>query len=173
VKNIHLVTDDKAVLKTVREHVHSLEKEIFTKTACFSVCKAGFSANAYIRAKTNAELDSEKTQSAAAADFTGVPKNVKHPELYARLLQWRKDAAEELDMDLHEVLPARSLQELVEFLPTSRASLKQIKGIGRGKLKRFGSALIGIIQQYCTQKQITTNATAAETPKLNHKPSSL
>ena len=62
--------------------------------------------------------------------------------------------ADELDTTVHEVLPIRSLQELVRLLPMDRASLKKIPGIGRGKLKRFGADLLGIIGKHCTEKEI-------------------
>jgi hypothetical protein len=70
--------------------------------------------------------------------------------------------AEELDKAVHEVLPARSLNELVMLLPVDRASLKNISGIGKSKLKRFGADLIGIVQKYCDEKNLTPKPTAPE-----------
>jgi len=96
-----------------------------------------------------------------------VPKDTPHPDLYRRLWEWRDAMAEELDIALHEVLPTRSLQELIRLLPTDRASLKKISGIGRGKLKRFGADLVGIVAKYCAEKNIDTKPT--EPSKVNTK----
>src|SRR5262249_10498731 len=84
-----------------------------------------------------------------------VPKDTRHPELYRRLLEWRDVMAEELDLALHEVLPTRSFQELIRVLPMDRVSLKNISGIGKGKLQRFGVDLLGIVGKYCAEKDIT------------------
>src|SRR5437870_4097385 len=151
VKRIDLISDDKAVLKRAWQHLQDLEKEVLVKHACFVACQTGFSASGYIRAKTNAELnfrDGGDVRSTADE----APKDTPHPDLYKRLLEWRNVTAEELDRPLHEVLPTRSLQELVRLLPMDRASLKKIPGIGKGKLKRFGSDLIGIVGKYCAEK---------------------
>src|SRR5437867_2613592 len=96
-----------------------------------------------------------------------VPKDTPHPDLYTRLLEWRSVMAEELDRALHEVLPTRSVQEMVRLLPIDRASLKKIPGIGKGKLKRFGADLIGIIGKYCNEQN--TPAKPSELPKANTK----
>jgi hypothetical protein len=170
VKNIHLVTDNKVVMKTAHEHLDNLQKEIFSKNACFTVCHSGFSTHACVRAKTNAELDFQSSRKAAPATMLGVPKNAPHPELYARLLRWRKELAEEMEMELYEILSTRSLLELVQFLPTDSASLKRIKGIGEVKVKHFGADLIGMIEKYCVEKGIPANLLPPPEPPKPPKP---
>ena len=110
------------MLKTALQHLQNLEKEVLSKHACFVACQAGFSASGYTRAKTNAELDFREGRQTRSSD-RAIPKDTPHPELYARLLAWRADAAAGLDRALHDVLPTRSLQELVQILPANRASL--------------------------------------------------
>src|SRR5438132_5540677 len=166
VKRIGLITDDKALLKRAWQHLQDLEKEVLVKHACFVACQTGFSASGYIRAKTNAELnfrDGGDVRSTADE----APKDTPHPDLYERLLEWRNVTAEELDRALHEVLPTRSLQELVRLLPMDRASLKRIPGIGKGKLKRFGADLIGIVGKYCAEKNVPERP--SEPSKANTK----
>ena len=165
-KRVDLITDDKAVLKRARQHVRNLEKEVRIKYACFVACQSGFSASGYLRAKTQAELDSPESKE-PRSEAAEVPKDTPHPELYKRLVEWRNVMAEELDRALHEVLPTRSLQELVRLLPMDRASLKKIPGIGNRKLKRFGPDLIDIVGKYCAEKKIHTEL--PEPSKVNTK----
>ena len=165
-KRIDLITDDKAVLKRAREHLQNLEKEVLIKHACFVACQTGFSASAYNRAKTNAELECREGKDVQSTAVE-VPEDTPHPELYAWLLEWRNAMAKELDRALHEVLPTRSLQELVRLLPVDRASLKKIPGIGKGKLKRFGADLVGIVGKYCAEKNML--AKPLEPSKANTK----
>ena len=55
----------------------------------------------------------------------------------------------------------------MRLLPMDRASLKKIPGIGKGKLKRFGADLIGIVGKYSAAKSIP--AKPSEPPKANTK----
>jgi len=163
---LDLITDDKAALKRARQHLQNLEKEVRIKNACFVACQTGFSVSGYLQVKTNAELDAREDRFVRST-ATEVPKDTPHPELYKRLLEWRDVIAEELDKALHEVLPTRSLQELVQLLPMDRASLKKIPGIGKGKLKRFGPDLFDIVGKYCAEKNIHTKL--PEPSKVNTK----
>jgi hypothetical protein len=159
-KQIQFVTDNKALLKTLRELLDNLQKEIFTKSACFKVCQNAFITQAYVRAKVDADLDFQKLKNTPRQTLETQTAfgNMPHPELYARLNAWRDVIAHEMDLETYEVLPSRSLHELVLFLPTNLVTLKKIKGFGDTKVKRFGSAVIGIIQQYAFEKNIKTDA---------------
>jgi hypothetical protein len=77
-----------------------------------------------------------------------------HPELYARLLHWRHETAEEHDMEPRKVLRTRSLRDLVEILPPDIASLKGINRIGNLTVQRFGAALVGMISEYRAKHNI-------------------
>jgi hypothetical protein len=164
VKIIHLVTDNKAVRKTVQDLLDNLQKEIFSKNAAFLACTNGFSTHAYVRAKTDAELDFQASKNTTSPSSPAVPKNTPHPELYSQLLRWRKDLAADMDAELFEILPTRTLLELVQSLPTDTANLKRVKGIGEVKVKLFGADLLNMIEQYCRSKNIPTNLLPPPTP---------
>jgi hypothetical protein len=173
-RRVHFITDDKAVLKRARQLLDNLEKEAHIKLACFDACQAGFSASGYLKARTNAELDFRESKQPGSTDAEAsaeVPEDTPHPDLYKHLLAWRHAKAEELDIHLHEVLPSRSLQEIVQLLPADRASLKKISGIGKGKLKRFGADLLSIVGKYRTEN--TVSERWSEPSKANTKRISL
>ena len=164
---IDLITDDKAVIKRAQQHLENLGKAALIKHACFFSCQSGFSVSGYNRAKTKAESDFRDGREVVRSSAVAVPKDTPHPELYARLLQWRSVVAEELDRPLREILTTRSLNELVRLLPLDRASLKLIPGIGKQKMKHFGADLIAIIGKYCSEKSVRVKS--AELPKGNTK----
>ena len=56
-----------------------------------------------------------------------------------------------------EVLTGVSMRELVHVLPTNNLQLLSIKGIGKGKQKRYGEALLIIIENYTREHQVTPN----------------
>jgi hypothetical protein len=162
VRSIQLVTDDKAVRKVVDEYLDKLQQEIFAKHACFAASGEGFSTAAYLKAKKNAELQfvTERRVSATAVDR--IPKDVSHPELYAQLLQWRGETAENLGVTPREVLRTRSLRELTACLPTKKSSLKRIPGIGAVKVSEFGEVLIRMIEAYCKAHNVGSDLLASE-----------
>ncbi len=171
-KNIQILTDNKAVRKTVSELLENLQKEIFIKNACFVACKDGFSTQAYVQTTTNAELDFTAAQSKQppSSGFSRVPKDLPHPELYARLSRWRDEVADENGLERFEVLSTRSLIELVQSLPTNSAALKKVRGIGEVKVRRFGAAIIGIIEKYCEANNIPSNLMTQAEPVKSSKP---
>jgi hypothetical protein len=167
-KNIEIVSDNKTVKKTALEVLESLQKEIFIKNACFEAAKDGFSTHAFLKVKANAELDFKAARTAAppVSGHSPVPKNVLHPLLYAILHKWREHQADISGVSPYDVLPTKSLLELVQFLPSNTAALKKITGIGKGKARQYGEELLEIIEKYCEATQIETG----RLPLRNTKP---
>ncbi len=179
-RSIQVLTDNKAVRKTVLDALEALQKEFFAKNAAFVSVKDGFSSVRYLRAKADAELDFKSATPAAAptaAALAGVPRNAPHPMLYARLRQWRDDTAASIEIEPYEVFPSRTLSELVELLPLTLTALKKIKGLGKMRVEQFGPDIIAIIQAYCTENKVPTGhlsavaeeALAPKKPKVDTK----
>lgn len=159
-RSIQILTDNKSVRKVILEQLEALQKEIFTKNACFKSVQTGFSATRYLRAKADAELDFRAVKSAQPSPTSeqyGIPQNSTHPALFATLKQWREAVAEETGLERFQVLHTRTLFDLVEALPQSLSTLKRVKGIGEGKIRQFGEDLLGIIQAYCAEHNIVVN----------------
>jgi len=156
---IPLITDNKALKGKIKELMEKLEKNIFVKNACFSACQSGFGVAKYIKAKTKSDLEFADYlhKTAAKKILQNIPSNTPHAPLYARLLQWRKTEASSQDRTLYDILPTGALLEIVERLPRDKVALLQIKGIGRAKIKRYGSALMEMIDGYCAENNIVSN----------------
>ncbi len=166
-KELPTATDNQAVRQTVVSKLEALQRELFSKNACFAACASGFSTRTYARAKVKAELDFSR---AAGDERTHrqnrVPKDVPHPELYKRLAEWREQLADELGLRPWEIVTNTTLTELVTFLPTNNRNLLNIKGIGKGKLKRFGEAILKTIEAYAREENVSVNlGSAADPPK--------
>jgi len=155
VRKIHLITDDKAVLKTAQENLEALQKDIFTKHACFSASKESFSTAAYLKAGKNAELQFVTERRVHATTIVeAAPEDAPHPKLYAQLLHWRSETAADLGVALREVLRTRSLRQVAEFLPTTTADLRRIRGLGESIFNEFGDTLIRIVATYCSENNV-------------------
>lgn len=156
VKRIPVITDNKQVRKTVLETLDNLHREVFMLCACFAAASSGFSAQAYLRIKANADLDYQTTQQTKPAVDPShpVPAEVVHPNLYRRLVKWREKIARKKQLDPYEVLPAQSLLQIVQDLPSNTLELKNIKGIGKERIKKFGMSILTLIHTYCSENKI-------------------
>jgi hypothetical protein len=59
-----------------------------------------------------------------------------------------------------EILPNASLRELVTCLPTDKAQVREVRGIGKARLRRYCREISEMIQKYCAEQQRSKNPTA-------------
>ncbi|MFK7949342.1 MAG: helix-turn-helix domain-containing protein [Saprospiraceae bacterium] len=156
---VPIITDNQSVRGRTEDGIEAIERVLFLKNAAFEVAQKGFDTTRYVKVKANADLDftEYKRQQKAVNKLKKVPSDSPHPKLHAELLQWREETAEIEGKSDYEVLPSRSMNELVESLPTSSKNLKKISGIGDVKLRMYGAEIIDIIERYCTNNNLIAN----------------
>lgn len=66
-------------------------------------------------------------------------------ELLAALRAWRRERGMEAAAPLYTILSNAALEELARFRPSTPEQLLEIKGIGPGKLARFGDSLLEVL----------------------------
>jgi hypothetical protein len=160
---LSIVADNQTVGAALASQLRSLQLALFVKRACFAACGGGFATETYNRATVNAELDFTKAVPASSRNPLVVPKGVPHPTLYQHLLQWREQTSQRNGRPPREVLPNATLRELVTYLPTDETHLRQISGIGKARLRRYGKEISGLIQKYCVEQQLSENSTVTPT----------
>ena len=156
---IPVITDNQSVRGRTEDGFEAIERVLFLKNAAFETAQQGFDTTRYVKVKANADLDFQeyKRQQKAVNKLKKVPSDSPHPQLHAELLQWREETAEIEGKSDYEILPSRSMNELVEFLPTSAKNLKKISGIGDVKLRMYGAEIIDIIDNYCVKNNLIAN----------------
>ncbi len=164
VENIEILSDNKAIAKKALQSIEDLRKELAIKQASFTAVEKQFIPHNYIKAKVNAELDFEKTPVKKSSPRKS-PKDASHPLLYELLNQWRADTSSEQEVERYSVMATRSLLEIVEVLPTSMASLKRVKGIGKVRAEKYGPAILEIVNQYCQEHELPTDQLQFSTGK--------
>lgn len=152
-------SDNQDVAASLVSQIDSLRLALFVKRGCFAACGEGFHTEVYNRAKVDAELEFTKSRASSPKQMV-VPKGVAHPELYRQLLQWRHEAAEKDGVSVRNVLPNRSLKELVTHLPTDHSRLRAIHGIGKVRMKQYGGQLLNLIQQFRSKQKKAGRETA-------------
>jgi GTPase SAR1 family protein len=142
-------TDNKAIRKTFNEAADKLRKEIHTKKSCLELCKNGFNIKNYLetRAKSAIELP-EKGQKGASSGSTFS----RNPEFYTQIKNWRDAKADLLNVEVRRILPQKTMLDIVETLPATKAELKFIKGMGGTRMQQFGKEILEMVIHYRRQK---------------------
>jgi GTPase SAR1 family protein len=144
-------TDNKAIRKSFNEAADKLRKEIHTKKVCLDLCKNGFDIKTYLETKSKAAIEIPETgqkshSSGSSSSFT------MYPEFYTRLKKWRDEKAHVLNVEIRRVLPQKTLHEIVQTLPASRAELKAVKGMGGTRMQQFGKEILELVFAFRRQK---------------------
>lgn len=142
--------DNAAVKKQITDLLDVYNKDIKVKmTELKAVSENGFNVDAYLKTRANAIIDVEKKPAAAKkTKKVVVSDDVRHPRLYEKIVLWRRDKAEELNVPAYVVLSQKALVDIVNKLPENESQLKKVNGIGNVKLKQYGAELISMVNEY-------------------------
>lgn len=86
-----------------------------------------------------------KGQGAPEKKWIPTAKDVKNPEIYTRLVEWRRGKMAELDVPAFTIMHTKTLKAISEALPRTMPELLAIDGIGSVKAQRYGSDILQII----------------------------
>lgn len=76
-----------------------------------------------------------------------ISDDVENPEVYERLVKWRRSKAEELDVPAFMVFGNKTLIALANILPQTVSELMSIPGIGRRKRAEYGDELLRLLKK--------------------------
>ena len=152
-KNLNTDTDNKAVGASIKGILDDFFKEIAIKIALMKASADCFSTTSYLQTKSNAEIDYKPIKS-SRQNTPYSTENMLHPELYQAIKVWRDELASEWGVPLYLVLAQKSILEILRFLPSNPAELENIKGLGKTRVKQYGTDLLEIINSYCKDNGI-------------------
>lgn len=149
-KQITIETDNKEVGLLFKVAFSALTRLLIIKKHCFGACSESFSAERVSRAKCDAELEIAKPEPIVAATHR-IPKDISHPQLYERLVNWRLDIATKRALPEFDIAPNLTLKEIAILLPNTKKQLQNIRGIGKARLLKYGDELLQIVLAYCQE----------------------
>lgn len=76
-----------------------------------------------------------------------MPEEVTNQALYKRLLQWRRDKAEELSVPAYVVLQTKAIIAMANAQPQTREDLAKIPYFGKASMERYGEELLSILAE--------------------------
>lgn len=157
VKNTVAESDNKTVRKNLNEQLDHLYQETIVKSVCLKNCQNGFDAKLYMNTKAKAIIDNQLLKRRQKESIEDTDPHTKYPKLYSKIKNWRNNKAEEHGVSAYEVLPQKSMRQMVNELPVTKNQLKQIKGVGEVKLANYGDELLELITTYCKEYNIKTD----------------
>lgn len=158
-KALEVEIDNKEARKAVMNTVSAFIDELQIKSATLKACRNGFEVITYLSAKAKANIEPASPAKKKSTDKPAtITKNaettsadVKHPELYTLIRQWRHDLAVEKALPPYTILQQKALIGIANTLPTSGKELLAISGIGKKVLENYGADLLCLIEKYKTK----------------------
>ena len=143
--------DNKEARKAFTSALKAFSDELTIKVATLKACQDGFRLIDYLSAKAKANIEEsavaskrKSTRKSTEAEKIPVSTDVLHPELYARLKQWRYELAVEKELPPYTILQQKALIGVCNTLPTNSKELLKIPGIG----KKIIETLLEIVSSY-------------------------
>lgn len=148
---ITVETDNKAVKKSFQEALERIANEIYIKKILLELCHSGFAIQSYLETRAKAAIEGPRgvKKGFGASNSSAFSK---HPEFYSILKKWRDDKADLLNVEIRRVLPQKTMLEIVQTMPTGKAELKAVKGMGGTRMQQFGKEILGMVIDYRRQK---------------------
>lgn len=143
-------SDNQALSKIVNESLDRIGEELNLKMHCLKSVLDGFNVNNYLDAKAEAVL--QKPLKRKSGEQTAANSQTKHPDLYELLRFWRKTEAE--DKPAYLIASTKALIEISNKLPATEKQLLKINGMGKVKVKMYGTVILEIVEDYCYEHDI-------------------
>lgn len=163
-KGLQLEIDNKETKKQIVKALTNLSDEFRIKAATLRGSRNGFSVARYLSAKSKARLEDAplpkakrsrkekvKGESLTAEQEAALAGDVRHPELYVMLKNWRYQLSVEKGLPPFAILHQKTLLGIVNLLPTSPRELLIIPGVGKKILENYGEQILSIIDSYRTK----------------------
>ncbi|MBU8911350.1 MAG: HRDC domain-containing protein [Desulfobacterales bacterium] len=141
-------TDNTELRKKIGNALNNLKREIAVKLAGVQSCEKGFSPSGYLHAVSNAQIDfaPKKEKKSRLPAYT--ESDIDHPELFQTLKDWRSSKAKEEDVAHFRVLHQQVLIQIVVCLPENTTALKNISGVGKKTIEKYGKELVELVLVY-------------------------
>jgi hypothetical protein len=142
---VNFESDNKAVKKSLGTAQDQVDEQFIVKLATLHSGKESFNVSRILRARAKASIEKQVTRKTGKVEADFSPADIAYPEVFSKLKQWRNEKASEHSLPHYMILTQKAMAGLSQFLPSSQANLKRIKGIGKRTMEKFGDEILSII----------------------------
>ncbi|MFV0566004.1 MAG: helix-turn-helix domain-containing protein [Flavobacteriaceae bacterium] len=168
-KAFGFTTDNKALKKDLTKQLDTLDELITVKQLYFENPDESFKTKHILEQRTKSVFVVKEKPKPQRKDIV---EGTKHVVLFENLRMLRDEIAKEEDVIHYQVFTQKALYGMCQLLPTTKAELLSINGIGKVKLEKYGDAILSEIKAYCDEYNIEASdkIEIIETPKQKQKP---
>ena len=98
--------------------------------------------------------DQENAENKQKVQKKRAVENVKYPELFEILRQYRYQMAQKAHIPPYIIFSDKTLREMSTYLPVNREEMLEINGVGTNKYEKYGKAFENLIQDFIYNKNI-------------------
>ena len=162
-KTFGFTTDNKAVEKDMAKHEDALIELIATKQLYFDDLKEAFNVKHFLELRAKAVFVKDKPKKTRKP----IIDSTKNVELFERLRALRSQIAEDQNLIHYQIFNQKSLYEMCVQLPTTKQQLKQVNGMGKVRVEKYGDAILEVITEFCEENdfEISNDIVVFEKPK--------
>ena len=158
-------TENKDIKKQFDKQLEIITEGIEHKIYCFNGLKEGFSSELYLKLRAQAALQNIK-ESKSKKDYDDT---TEHPELFDKLKECRMAVAKEEDKLAFQIFSQQTLYEMCRYFPISDKHLKNIHGMGKIRIEKYGEAIAAIIKGYVEKNNLTVRDIVVKKNKVSQK----
>ncbi|WP_298556097.1 helix-turn-helix domain-containing protein [uncultured Algibacter sp.] len=153
-KTFAFTTDNQAVGGEIVKHLENFEELLSVKLLYFKGLVTGFTAEHILELRTKSVfMGKEKPKKSRKT----VVEGTSNVELFELLRVLRNDIADEKDLIHYQIFTQKALYEMCEILPTNKAELLKVNGMGKTRVEKYGSEILKVIKSYCDEHDIETS----------------
>ena len=119
----------------------------------FGLLRLTASGKAYLKHPTPSQVF-EDVEFDAGEDTSGAETSVLNEGLLTMLRGLRNDIAREKNVPPYVIFQDVSLEDMATFCPTTLEELQNVRGVGEGKVLRYGKRFCKLISDYCEENDI-------------------
>lgn len=155
-------TDNQMVHKRMDEALFNLRESFYLKRELMKhFTTHPFDTSAYLQAKAVITLEgsdtlfnpkapkAEKKKGRSAGSMTdNIPTDIRYPQLYNALQEWRRRKSDELELPAYTILQQKALICMANSMPDTMKTLIDTPYFGKRGGEKFGEEILAIIRQF-------------------------
>ncbi|TYA94793.1 helix-turn-helix domain-containing protein [Seonamhaeicola marinus] len=165
-ETLGFTTDNKAIEKDLNKPLDSIEDFLTTKLLYFEGLKEGFKTEEFLRLRAKSVFMAKEKPKKPKKTVIDGTTNI---ELFELLRVLRNDIAQASGLVHFQVFTQKALYDMCETLPTNKAELLKVNGMGKTRVAKYGTEILEVIREFCDENDIEVSSDIdmfkPETPK--------
>ncbi|WP_435413515.1 helix-turn-helix domain-containing protein [Psychroserpens mesophilus] len=147
------ITDNKKIESDIQTQLDRIDELLAEKNLYFDGLKEGFETTKFLELRGKSIfLNKEKPKKLKKLPINALANS----ELFELLRELRNTIAHRESLIHYQIFTQKTLYALCEILPRTISALKEIHGMGKTRVAKYGLEIIEVITSYCESNNITS-----------------